>query len=50
METKVGYTSFINVVQKLPELLLNDVEVSTVGPVVPEIDYFESAAVIHEEN
>ena len=40
----------LKVVHKLPKLVLHDVEVSTVGPVIPEIDYFESAAVIHEEN
>ena len=38
------------VVYNLPKLILHYVEVSTVRPVVPEIDYFESAAVVHEEN
>lgn len=35
--------------EKLTELVPYDVEVSTLGPVVPEIDHLEGSAVVHEE-
>lgn len=28
---------------------MDDVEVAAIGPVVPEVDYLECTAVIHEE-
>lgn len=37
------------VVEQLAQLALNDVEVSAVGPVVPEIDHFERPVVIHPQ-
>lgn len=32
------------------QLLLYDVEVTAVGPVVPQIDYLQLSAVIHQQN
>lgn len=37
----------LQVVQQLSQLVLNYVEVPTVGPVVPEIDNLEASAVVH---
>lgn len=36
--------------QLLAQLVSNDVEVPTVGPIVPEVDQLQRAAVVHEED
>lgn len=38
------------VVKKLTELVLDNVEIAGIRPVVPEINFLESATVVHEEN
>lgn len=40
----------LKVVDNIAELVLDDVEVAAIGPVVPEVDYLEYPAVIHQEN
>ena len=38
------------VIEKLTELMLNDVEVATIGPIVPKINLLERSTVVHEQN
>lgn len=40
----------LEVVEDVAELVLDDVEITTIGPVVPEVDYLKNPAVIHEQN
>lgn len=38
------------VVLELPQLVLDDVEVSTIGPVVPQVHHLQGSAIVHEQN
>lgn len=40
----------LEVVEDRTQLVLDDVEVSTVGPVVPEVDQLEGSGVVHHQN
>lgn len=39
----------LQVVKELTQLVLNYVEVSTIGPVVPQVDHLQDSALVHHQ-